>query len=105
MSSSLIKAHGGSKDLLGSKGQIVSSSMFVQDTLVGKRGSASDKHLERLVSNTIGEPRGKPVMDGVLSDTKQGVKDTNVPELHKVSGKGKTQPKRMGQVPFSGKNY
>ncbi len=105
MSASILKAHGGSKDLLGSKGQIVSSSMFVHDTMAGKSKSASDSHLGHLISNTMGEPTGKPVMDGVLTDTKQGVKSMDVPELHKVSGKGKTQPKRMGQTPFAGKNY
>lgn len=105
MSASILKAHGGSKDMLGMKGQIVSSSMFVQDTTSGKHKSASDAHLGHLIANTVGEPRGKPVMDGVLTDTKQGVKDKDVPEIHKVAGKGKTQPKRMGQVPFAGKQY
>lgn len=105
MSSSLLKAHGGSKDLIGSKGQIVSSSMFVENTMANKPKSASDKHLENLVANTVGEPKGRPVMDGVLTDTKQGVKDKDVPEIHKVAHKGKTQPKRQGQIPYSGKNY
>ena len=38
-------------------------------------------------------------MDGVLEDTKQGIKDKDVPELHKVHHVGKTQPKRYGQIP------
>jgi len=105
MSASLIKAHGGSKNVVGSKGQFVSTGMFVTDTMAGVRKSASDAHLDKLVANTIGEPSGKPVMDGVLTDTMQGHKSKDVPEIHKVSGKGKTQPQSMGQVPYGGKNY
>lgn len=104
MSASMLKAHGGSKQLLGSKGQLVSSSMFVQDTMAGTHKSASEKNLGHLVSNTMGQP-SKPVMDGVLTDTKQGTKSSNIPELHKVSGKGKTQPKRLGQVSYQGPLY
>ena len=105
MSASLLKSHGGSKNVVGSKGQFVSTGMFVTDTMEGKRKSASDAHLGQLVANTIGEPSGRPVMDGVLTETTQGHKSKDVPEVHKVSGKGKTQPKRMGQVAYSGKNY
>jgi hypothetical protein len=105
MSATLLKAHGGSKNLLGTSGQIINPSIFIQDTMVGKQKSASSAHLDSLVANTIGEPGGRPVMDGVLTNTKQGVKMSTVPEIHKVSDTGKTQPKRMGQVPFAGKRY
>jgi hypothetical protein len=105
MSASIIRAHGGSKDLLGKKGQIVSPSLFVTDTKVGKMKSASDAHLGYLITNTTGEPQGSPVMHGVLTSTKQGLKDMDVPELHKSGNKGKTQPKKQGMVPFSGPKY
>jgi hypothetical protein len=105
MSASLVKAHGGSKNIVGSKGQFVSTGMFVTDTMAGVRKSASDAHLGNLVANTVGEPSGRPVMDGVLTDTTMGHSSKDVPEIHKVSGKGKTQPQRMGQVPYSGKKY
>jgi hypothetical protein len=104
MSSALVKAHGGAKNMLGSKGQ-VNTSLFVTDTKVGKMKSASASHLGLLISNTTGMPAGKPVMEGVITDTKSGMKDKNVPELHKVSGRGKTQPKRQGQVPYAGSKY
>ena len=105
MSASLLRAHGGNKNLLGSSGQIIDPSIFVQDTTVGKQKSVSNAHLGNLIANTVGEPGGRPIMDGVLTDTKQGAKMTNVPELHKISNRGKTQPKRMGQVPYAGKKY
>lgn len=105
MSASIIKAHGGSKDLLNSNGMIVNGGLFVSDTMAGKPKMARDAHLGHLVANTIGEPTGRPVMEGVLSDTKQGTHSVNVPEIHKVSNKGKTQPKRQGQVPFNGPKY
>jgi hypothetical protein len=101
----MIKAHGGSKDLLNSNGMMVNGGLFVTNTMAGKQNTVHEKNLGRLISNTIGEPSGRPVMDGVLSDTKQGTHSVNVPEVHKVSGKGKTQPKRMGQVPFAGAKY
>lgn len=105
MSSSLVKAHGGSKNLTGAQGQIVSKGMFVSDTMKGIQMSATNKHLSNLVANTIGEPMGRPVMDGVLTDTTQGVNSKDVPELHKTSNKGKTQAKRMGQTPYAGSKY
>lgn len=105
MSANLVKAHGGSKNLLGSSGQIVSGGIFVQDTKAGTHKSASDSHLGHLIANTTGNLSGKPVMDGVLTDTKQGAKDKDIPEIHKISNKGKTQAKRLGQVPFSGPKY
>jgi hypothetical protein len=105
MSSALLRAHGGSKVMTGTKGQIVSTSMFVKDTMAGAQKTVSKAHLGNLVANTIGEPSGRPVMDGVLTETTQGHKSKDVPEIHKVSGKGKTQPQRMGQVPYGGKNY
>jgi hypothetical protein len=105
MSSSIVKAHGGSKDLVGSKGEMAHLGMMVSDTMVGKSRQVSEKHLGSLISKTTGTPREMPVMDGVLSSTKQGVKGTDVPEYHKVHRVGKTQTKRMGQVPFAGSKY
>jgi hypothetical protein len=105
MSSALLKAHGGSANMVGSKGQFVSKGMFVVDTMAGTNKGVKNAHLDNLVANTMGEPGGRPIMDGVLTDTTQGVKSKDVPEIHKVSGKGKTQPKRMGQVAYAGSKY
>jgi hypothetical protein len=105
MSSSIVKAHGGSKDLVGSKGEMAHLGMLVGDTMVGKSRQVSEKHLDSLISKTTGTPRETPVMDGVLSSTKQGYKDKDVPELHQVHRVGKTQAKRMGQTPYNGAKY
>lgn len=64
------------------------------------------KGLSRLIANTTGVPREKPIMEGVIASTVPvGMKA--VPEYHKVPAAevGKTKSKRMGQVPFSGKMY
>ena len=105
MSANLILAHGGSKSLLGSKGQIVNGGMFVTDTKVGKLKPIHEAHLGSLIQKTTGESYTRPVMDGVLTDTKVGAKTTDVPELHKIHNRGKTQPKRMGQTAYAGKMY
>jgi len=64
------------------------------------------KGLSRLIANTTGVPREKPIMDGVITSTIP-VGRKAVPEYHKVPAAdvGKTKSKRMGQVPFSGKMY
>ena len=105
MSSSIVKAHGGSKDLLGSKGDLTHLSMMVSDTKAGKSRGVMDKHLDSLIAKTTGLPRQTPIMEGVLSSTKAGIADKDVPELHKVHHVGKTKARRMGQVPFSGSKY
>jgi len=101
----MIKAHGGSKDLLNSNGMVVNGGIFVSDTTAGKRKNIHEAQLGHLVANTIGEPMGRPVMEGVLTDTKQGTHSVNVPEVHKIANKGKTQAKRMGQIPYAGSKY
>lgn len=105
MSASIVKSHGGSKDLMGAKGELTHLSMLVSDTKVGRSRAVHEKHLESLISKTTGVARERPIMEGVISDTKVGAKDKDVPELHKVHHKGKTQAKRMGQVPYAGSKY
>ena len=48
---------------------------------------------------------GSPVLEGVITDTLVGVRDKSVPEVHKTTHRGKTQAKRMGQIPYNGKLY
>lgn len=105
MSANLLLARGGSKDLLGSKGQIVNGGMFVTNTKVGVRKPVHEAHLGSLIQKTTGESSGRPVMDGVISNTKVGAKTTDVPEVQKIHNRGKTQPKRMGQTAYAGKMY
>ena len=104
MSSSIVKAHGGSRDILGAKGQVVGG--ILTNTMQNSPKDVKEKHLDRLISETTGTPKGKPIMDGIISSTiPKHMKD--VPELHKVAKdeQGKTQAKRMGQVPYAGSKY
>lgn len=104
MSSAMVKAHGGSKDLITSSGAM-SMSGIIHDTMVNVPKDIKEKHLDSLISKTTGVPMAKPVMDGVI--TKTTPESKAVPEYHKVPDKevGKTQAKRMGQVPYAGKKY
>ena len=100
----MIKAHGGSKDILGSKGQVIGG--IIKDTMVNAPKDIKEKHLDRLISQTTGIPREKPIMEGVIASTiPKHMKD--VPEIHKVpsSEVGKTKAKKMGQVPYAGPKY
>lgn len=106
MSSSIVKAHGGSKNIIGSKGEGIVLSGIITDTTVGSGREVKERHLDRLITQTTGIPREKPLMDGVIDSTIPAhMKD--VPEFHKVPAKevGKTHAKRMGQVPYAGPKY
>lgn len=96
MSDTIVKDHGGRNALSG---------MFVHNTLLHKGKDAKMKHLTGLISQTSGIPREKPIMDGVITSTKQGIADKDVPELHKTHHVGKTKPKSYGQVPYAGPKY
>lgn len=107
MSSAMVKAHGGSKNLQSVEGggSLVLSGIL-RDTTMGSPKVAHMKELARVISNTTGVPREKPIMEGVLASTiPEHMR--SVPEYHKVpaSEVGKTQPVRMGQVPYAGKKY
>lgn len=106
MSSSIVKAHGGSRDIIGQKGEGIVLGGILHDTMQNTQRDVKEKHLDRLISNTTGTPRGTPLMEGVIDSTiPKHMKD--VPELHKVAHHevSKTHPKRMGQVPYAGKHY
>lgn len=107
MSSKLVTAHGGSKNFVSAqKGGAVVLGGILKDTTQGIDKDVRMKGLDRLISQTTGNPQEKPIMQGVISHTvPSGMKD--VPEYHKVPSKevGHTQPKRMGQVPFAGPKY
>lgn len=93
----MIKAHSSGSATLGG---------IIRDTMQNTQRDMKEKHLDRLIANTTGTPRGKPIMEGVIASTiPKHMKD--VPELHTVakSEVGKTKSKRMGQVPYAGKMY
>jgi hypothetical protein len=78
---------------------------IVMNTMVNSPRDIKEKHLAGLVAKTTGLPMGSGLMMGVLENTTGKRRD--VPELHKVpKGEvGKTESKRMGQVPFAGPKY
>lgn len=104
MSSAMVKAHGGSKIITGKQGSIQPGGI-IHDTMAGSQKDVHMKSLDRLISQTTGSPKQKPVMAGVLIKTTPMEKE--VPEIHKVAkGEvGKTKTKRMGQVAYSGPKY
>ena len=105
MSASNLRAHGGSANLTGQKGEAKNTGLIITNTLAGKEKGVHMKHLDALIGNTTGI-RGQQVLyAGVLSSTRQGIPAVNTPELSKNHHVGKTQPVSMGQVPFSGKKY
>jgi len=102
----MVKAHGGSKNIVGSKGEGIVLGGILKDTMMNAPRDIKEKHLDRLITNTTGMPSMKPSMEGVIDSTvPKHMKD--VPELHKISAHevGKTKAKRMGQVPYAGKQY
>ena len=106
MSSAMISAHGGSRSFLSQKGESTALSGIIHNTMVNSPKDVKEKHLDRLIAQTTGTPREKPIMDGVLTSTVPDGRKA-VPELHKVSSKevGKTKSKRFGQIPYEGPKY
>ena len=107
MSSSMVKAHGGSKNIVSAqRGEAIVLGGIVTNTMVNTPKDVHMRGLDRLVSNTTGIPRNEPVMEGVIASTVPAhMKDT--PEYHKVPAheQGKTKAMRMGQVPYAGPKY
>ena len=107
MSANLITARGGSKNFVNAqKGGSMSLSGIITQTTKNTPSDIHMRGLDRLISQTTGTPREKPIMEGVLESTIPE-RMRIVPELHSVpkSEVGKTQPKRTGQVPFFGSKY
>jgi hypothetical protein len=103
----MVKAHGGSRMIQSVEGggSLVMSGIL-QNTMANVPKDIHMKGLCRLISNTTGVPKEEPLMEGVISATVPASMKS-VPEYHKVPehDQGKTQAKRMGQVPYSGKKY
>jgi hypothetical protein len=78
---------------------------IVKDTKFGKKIVGHEAGFMKLVAESRAIIKDTPVMEGVIKNTKIGAKLTDVPELHKTHNRGKTQPRSMGQVPYSGKFY
>jgi hypothetical protein len=77
----MIRSHGGSKDIVSSQrgGGIVLGGIL-RDTTMNSPKAVHMKSLEKLIGQTTGVPREKPIMDGVIAATvPSGMRDT--PEL------------------------
>ena len=105
MSAAMIRAHGGSKDIVDTqRGGGVVLSGIIKDTMANSPKAVHMKSLEKLLSQTTGVPRERPIMDGVIASTIPAhMKD--VPELHPVPKHevGKTDSKMAVGGTYAGK--
>ena len=81
-------------------------SPILRDTTMNIPKDAIQKHLAGLVMKTTGIDKGSPAMMGVLQATVPANRRDR-PEITKVAkGEvGKTQPRKQGMTPYSGKMY
>lgn len=102
MSAAMVRAHGGSKDMVSTqrKGGLVLSGI-VQDTMANSPKNVHMRSLENLVSQTTGVPRAESVMEGVISSTVPAGR-RSAPELQPVHEKDKTASKMSVGIPYAG---
>ena len=102
MSFAMVRAHGGSKDIVSTqrKGGLILSGI-VHDTMANSPQATHMKSLENLVAQTTGVPRERPIMEGVIASTVP-VHMRDVPELHPVAEKDATASKMSVGVPYAG---
>lgn len=98
----MVRAHGGSKDIISSQrgGGIILGGILT-DTTVNSPKAVHMKSLEKLLSQTTGVPREKPIMDGVITATVPShMRD--VPELMPTHQTDATASKMASGVPYAG---
>ena len=102
MSATLVRAHGGSKGVVTTqrKGGIILSGIL-HDTTVNSPKAVHMKSLEKLISQTTGVPREKPIMDGVLAATVPASR-RDTPELMPNHEENKTASKMAVGGTYSG---
>lgn len=103
MSAALVRAHGGSKDMVSTqrKGGLVLSHI-IKDTMVGSPKAIHMRSLEGLVSQTTGVPREKPIMEGVIASTVP-THMRDVPELHPVAERDMSASRQSVGGTYAGK--
>lgn len=89
----MVRAHGGSKDVVSSaRGGGVVLAGILKDTTMNSPRAVHMKSLEKLIGQTTGVPREKPIMDGVIASTvPSGMRD--MPELMPNHEKNMTDSK------------
>jgi hypothetical protein len=102
MSSAMLRAHGGSKDIVSSaRGGGVILGGILKDTTMNSPKAVHMKSLERLIAQTTGIPREKPIMEGVIAATvPSGMRDTS--EMMPNHETDKTASKMASGVPYAG---
>ncbi len=102
MSSAMIRAHGGSKDVVATaRGGGIVLAGILKDTTMNSPRAVHMKSLEKLVSQTTGVPREKPIMDGVIASTVPShMRD--VPELQPNRDSNKSDSKMAVGGTYSG---
>lgn len=102
MSSAMVTARGGSKNLISTqrKGSLVLSGI-VQDTMANSPRAIPMRSLENLVANTTGIVRDSPLMEGVIASTVPASR-RDAPELMPSKSEDKTASKMGSGIPYSG---
>lgn len=102
MSAALVRAHGGSKDIVSTqrKGGLILSGIL-KDTTANSPKAVHMRSLERLVAQTTGIPRERPVMEGVLTATVPASR-RDAPELMPMHETNKTASKMAVGASYSG---
>jgi hypothetical protein len=98
----MIRAHGGSKDVVATQrgGGLVMSGI-IRDTMENSPKAVHMRSLEKLIAQTTGVPRERPIMEGVIAATvPTHMKD--VPELHPVSTPNMSDSKMAVGTTYSG---
>lgn len=102
MSAAMIRAHGGSKDIVSSqRGGGIILSGILRDTTMNSPKAVHMKSLEKLISQTTGVPRERPIMEGVLAATVPAHM-RSTPELMPAHEHDATASKMGSGVPYSG---
>jgi hypothetical protein len=98
----MIRAHGGSKNIVSSqRGGGIILSGILKDTTMNSPQAVHMKSLEKLVVQTTGIPREKPVMEGVIMATVPSMmRDT--PELMPNHDRNMTDSKMAVGATYSG---
>jgi hypothetical protein len=79
MSSAMVRSHGGSKDIVASqRGGGIILGGILRDTTMNSPKAVHMKSLEKLIGQTTGVPRERPIMEGVIAATvPSGMRDTS----------------------------
>jgi hypothetical protein len=98
----MIRAHGGSKDIVSTaRGGGIVLSGILHDTTMNSPKAVHMKSLEKLIGQTTGVPREKPIMEGVISATVPAHMKSS-PELMPVHDKDATASKMAVGGPYTG---